>query len=105
MKIADRAPTCEFNPGICLTTEEKARKNLSQGSQRMLLPITKTPIQLQYPPYTDPQYYNKPHYLPTVQINYLTLKLLTPTIVAPPSNASKWQMGFKSAFKGLNDFL
>ena len=26
---------CEFNPGICLTTEEKARKNLSQGSQRM----------------------------------------------------------------------
>ena len=31
MKSADRAPTCEFNPGICLTTEEKARKNLSQG--------------------------------------------------------------------------
>ena len=24
------------------------------------------------------------------------------TIVAPPSNASKWQMGFNSAFKGLN---
>ena len=23
------------------------------------------------------------------------------TIVAPPSNASKWQMGFNSAFKGL----
>jgi hypothetical protein len=22
-----------LNPGICLTTEEKARKNLSQGSQ------------------------------------------------------------------------
>jgi len=22
---------CELNPGICLTTEEKARKNLSQG--------------------------------------------------------------------------
>jgi len=32
----------------------------------------------------------------------LTLKLLTTTIVAPPSNASKWQMGFNSAFKGLN---
>jgi len=31
LKSADRAPTCEFNPGICLTTEEKARKNLSQG--------------------------------------------------------------------------
>ena len=31
----------------------------------------------------------------------LTLNLLTTTIFAPPSNASKWQMGFKSAFKGL----
>jgi hypothetical protein len=25
----------EVYPGICLTTEEKARKNLSQGSRRM----------------------------------------------------------------------
>ena len=32
----------------------------------------------------------------------LTLNLLTTTIVAPPSNASKWQMGFNSALKGLN---
>ena len=32
----------------------------------------------------------------------LTLNLLTTTIVAPPSNASKWQMGFNSAFKGLD---
>jgi hypothetical protein len=32
----------------------------------------------------------------------LTLNLLTTTIVAPPSNASKWQMRFNSAFKGLN---
>jgi hypothetical protein len=32
----------------------------------------------------------------------LTLNLLTSTIVASPSNASKWQMGFNSAFKGLN---
>jgi len=30
----------------------------------------------------------------------LTLNLLTTTIVAPPSNASKWQMGFDSALKG-----
>ena len=35
----------------------------------------------------------------------LTLNLLTTTIVAPPSNASKWQMGFNSAFKGLNRFM
>jgi hypothetical protein len=34
-------------------------------------------------------------------VSLLTLTLLTSTIVAPPSNASKWQMGFNSAFKGL----
>jgi hypothetical protein len=32
----------------------------------------------------------------------LTLNLLTATIVAPPSNASKWQVGFNSVFKGLS---
>ena len=26
---------CELYPGICLTTKEKARKNLSQGSRRV----------------------------------------------------------------------
>jgi hypothetical protein len=31
----------------------------------------------------------------------LTFNLLTTTIVALPSNASKWQMGFNSAFRGL----
>ena len=31
----------------------------------------------------------------------LTLNLLMTTIVAPASNARKWQMGFNSAFKGL----
>ena len=35
------------------------------------------------------------------QLNTLTLNLLTTTIVAPPSNASKWQMGFNLVFKGL----
>jgi len=40
-------------------------------------------------------------------IQYLSLNfnLLTTTIFAPPSNASKWQMGFNSAFKGLNNIL
>jgi hypothetical protein len=33
---------CELYPGICLTTEEKARKNLSQGSQRMPVGTMKT---------------------------------------------------------------
>jgi hypothetical protein len=32
---------------------------------------------------------------------HLTLNLLKTTIVAPPCNAIKWQMGFNSAFKGL----
>jgi hypothetical protein len=27
---------CEFYPGICITTEEKGRKNLSQGTRRVL---------------------------------------------------------------------
>jgi len=34
----------------------------------------------------------------------LTLNLPTTTIVALLSNASKWQMGFNSAFKGLKNF-
>ena len=42
--------------------------------------------------------------LPCIVRNFfLTLNLLTTTIVAPPSNASKWQMAFNSAFKGLNN--
>jgi hypothetical protein len=37
----------------------------------------------------------------SVSFYHLTLNLLMTTIVAPPSNTSKWQMGFNSAFKGL----
>ena len=33
-----------------------------------------------------------------VSLSCLTLNLLTTTIVAPRNNASKWQMGFNSAF-------
>jgi len=33
---------CEVYPGIYLTTEEKARKNLSQGSRRMPVGTMKT---------------------------------------------------------------
>ena len=42
-----------------------------------------------------------PRKLQDLYQSILTLNLLTTTIVAPPSNASKWQMGFNSAFKGL----
>ena len=34
---------------------------------------------------------------------YLTLILLTWTIWRAPTNASKWRMGFNSAFKGLKN--
>ena len=37
--------------------------------------------------------------------NTLTLILLTWRIWWAPNNASKWQMGFNSAFKGLNDVM
>ena len=33
---------CELYPGICLTTEEKARKNLSQGRRRVPVGTMKT---------------------------------------------------------------
>jgi hypothetical protein len=33
-KSADRSPSLREYPGICLTTEEKARKNLSQGGEK-----------------------------------------------------------------------
>jgi len=33
---------CELHPGICLTTEEKARKTLGQGSRRVPVGAMKT---------------------------------------------------------------
>jgi len=42
---------CELYPGICLTTEEKARKNLSQGSGRVADGTMKTE-------YTEQSVYN-----------------------------------------------
>ena len=36
---------------------------------------------------------------------HLTLILLTWTIWRAPTNASKWRMGFNSAFKGLKQVL
>jgi hypothetical protein len=40
---------CKVYPGICLTTEEKARKNLSQGSWRTPVGTMKT----EYTEYID----------------------------------------------------
>jgi hypothetical protein len=33
---------CKLYPGICLTTEEKTRKNFSQGSQRVPFGMMRT---------------------------------------------------------------
>jgi len=44
---------CEFYPGICLTTEEKARKNLSQGKKKpqlLLWKIFESPFALRIYP-------------------------------------------------------
>ena len=52
---------CEFYPGICLTPEEKAWKNLSQGSRRVLVYILpkhnyKTHIQTHQHPHIKKQF-------------------------------------------------
>ena len=39
---------CELYPGICLTTEEKARENLSQGNRRMPMGMIKTEYDLDF---------------------------------------------------------
>jgi len=64
---------CELYTGICLTTEEKARKNLSQGSRRVLVYIlpkrtrykTHTPTQahITKPTHTHYKTHTHPHTL------------------------------------------
>ena len=44
---------CDVYPGICFTTEEKARKNLSQGSRRMPVGTMKTEYTEQSTEYTE----------------------------------------------------
>jgi hypothetical protein len=50
---------CEFYPGICLTTEEKARKNLSQGKKNPRL--RKTSVRVQYTYYQNTHILQNPH--------------------------------------------
>jgi hypothetical protein len=51
---------CEFYPGICLTTEEKARKNLSQGKKN-LSQVKKTSVTVQYTYYQNTHTLQNPH--------------------------------------------
>ena len=44
----------ELYPGICLTTEEKARKNLSQGSRRVLVYVLPKRTRYKTHTYTHP---------------------------------------------------
>jgi hypothetical protein len=62
---------CEFYPGICLTTEEKARKNLSQGKKTFSqvkknlseysIHITKTPAHYKTHPHTHTNTHTHTH--------------------------------------------
>jgi len=45
---------CKFYPGICLTTEEKSQKNLSQGSRRVLVYILPKRTHYKTHTYTHP---------------------------------------------------
>ena len=59
---------CEVYPGICLTTEEKARKNLSQGSRRMPVGMMKTE-------YTQQSIHNNKNTKTTISIHNLQNQL------------------------------
>jgi hypothetical protein len=83
--------------------------NMKALSSFEKLRVTYLIIQHQTP--EDP-YHEIPIILPPAFSKYvhhiymhLTLNLLMTTIVAPPSNASKWQMGFNLVFKGLISFF
>jgi len=50
---------CDVYPGICLTTEEKARKNLSQSSRKMPVGTMKTEYTEQSTEYTEQSNYSR----------------------------------------------
>ena len=65
MRAAPRL--CECNPGICLTTEEKAQKTLSQGSRRRR--TTDSSEMLIY------AYQNTRHHIPKLAVSiFITMK-------------------------------
>jgi len=59
---------CKFYPGICLTTEEKARKNLSQGKKN-LSQVKKTSVKVQYTYYQKHPHITKPSQTHTLENN------------------------------------
>ena len=80
---------CKFYPGICLTTEEKARKNLSQGkknlsqveknlSQSTVYILPKTPTH--YKALTN-THITKPTHTPTRAYTHTTKQYKTTTVL------------------------
>ena len=71
---------CEFYPDICLTTEEKARKNLSQGSRRGLVYIL--PKHTHYKTHTYTHTLQNPHIHThiTKQFKTTTVQVKTNTV-------------------------
>ena len=51
---------CEFYPGICLKTEEKAWENLSQGKKKPVR-LIKTSVNVQYTYYQNTHTLQNPH--------------------------------------------
>jgi hypothetical protein len=52
---------CDLHPGICLTTEEKGRKSLSQGSRRVLVYILPKHPHITKPTHTHTPTHCKTH--------------------------------------------
>ena len=72
----------ELYPGICLTTEEKARKNLSQGSRRVLVYIL--PKRTRYKTHTHTHTLQNPHIRThTLQNPHIHTHTYTPTHTHP----------------------
>jgi len=72
---------CKFYPGICLTTEGEARKNLRQGSRRVLVYIlpkrTHYETHIHKPTHYKIQTYTHPHITKQFKTNIVQVKTNT----------------------------
>jgi hypothetical protein len=76
--MRDVSRLCEFYPGICLTTEEKARKNLSQGKKN--LSQVKKNLKVQYSYYQKHPHITKPSQTHRLQNPLIHIRACTHTI-------------------------
>jgi len=73
----------------------------TSGSLTIASPVLTVILSEPYSYYSETKSFHLKKKVFITTVYTLTLNLLTTTIVAPPINASKWQIGFNSAFKGL----